>query len=118
MWQIPALAALAVPRVFVHDLHVDVGPFGMAVLAIGPMVVWVYVVLRARVPSPVLTLLLVGLVYGGALGGLHLLMWDQTFDDDAPDLRGTVFVSSIATGAGVGVLCGLVAKLIRHLGSR
>jgi hypothetical protein len=126
VWAIVGLAALAVPRILLHDLGVDVGPLGAAVLAIGPSVVWVLVVLRARVASPVVTLLAVGAVYGVALGVVHNLMWDEVFGDDPPTLNGVVdddlaeiplriatFVSSLFTGIVVGLISGLAASGLR-----
>ena len=131
-WAILLLAALSFPRVVVHDLDVDTGAWGPALLAIGPMLVWVGVALWARVPSPVTTLLVVGTVYGIGLGIGHNLMWDSLFTDD-PRLGGSLegrlsseadevimrtvtFGSSIVTGAVVGLVSGLAATGLRRLG--
>ncbi|MFD1824522.1 MULTISPECIES: hypothetical protein [Mumia] len=132
VWAILLLAALALPRVVVHDLGVDVGALAMAVLALGPPAVWVLVALRARVPSPVTTLVVVGLLYGIGLGVGHNLMWDSAFEDD-PALGGALegdlpagaeetllrtatFGSSLFTGAVVGLVAGLVASGMRRVG--
>ena len=56
LWAVIGMAALALPRVLLHDLGVDVGTFGIVILAVGPPAIWVFVAIRARVPSPVLTL--------------------------------------------------------------
>ncbi|KAA1425077.1 hypothetical protein FE697_004130 [Mumia zhuanghuii] len=132
VWAIVALAALALPRVVVHDLGVDVGALVNAVLALAPPAVWVVVVLRARVPSPVTTLVVVGAVYGIGLGIGHNLMWDSAFEDspslggsldgDLSDgteeavMRSATFASSLFTGAVVGLVAGLVASGLRRLG--
>lgn len=131
-WAILLLAALSLPRVVVHDLDVDTGAWGPALLAIGPMLVWVGVALWARVPSPVTTLLVVGTVYGIGLGIGHNLMWDSVFAED-PRLGGSwegrlprqaeevimrivTLGSSVVTGAVVGLVSGLVATGLRRLG--
>lgn len=129
LWAVAGLAMLSVPRVFAHDLGIDSGPV-YGILTIGPLVVWVLVALWARVPSPVVTLLAVGAVYGLALGIVHNLLWDQVFADNEPvlgdldadmsevPLRIAAFVSSVFTGVAVGVICGLAALGIRTLSSR
>ena len=132
VWVILLLAALALPRVVVHDLGVDVGGFAMALLALGPPAVWVLVALRARVPSPVTTLQVIGAVYGIGLGIGHNLMWDAVFeesprlggslDGELPEgaeealMRATTFGSSVFTGAVVGLVAGLVASALRRVG--
>jgi hypothetical protein len=126
VWAIVGLALLSVPRVFAHDLGLDAGPLP-AVLTIGPVVIWIAVVLWARVPSPVLTLLAVGAVYGVALGVVHNLLWDQVFGDDPPalgdldadlaevPLRIATAISSLFTGVAVGLVSGLVAVFVRNI---
>lgn len=128
-WAIVGLALLSVPRIFAHDLGVDVGPIP-AVLTIGPVLVWIVVVLRAGVPSPVMTLLAVGAVYGVALGIVHNVLWDQVFGDDPPTLgeldadlsevplRIAALVSSLFTGVVVGLVSGLIAAGIRSFSRR
>lgn len=120
---------MAVPRVFAHDLGIDAGPLP-AILTIGPVVVWIAVVLRARVPSPVVTLLVVGAVYGVALGIVHNLLWDEVFGDDPPALGGldpdlaevplriATAVSSLLTGVMVGLGSGLLATLVRSIAGK
>ncbi len=128
-WALVGLAMLSVPRVFAHDLGVDSGPV-YGILTIGPLAVWILVALRARVPSPVLTLLAVGAIYGIALGIVHNILWDQVFADDEPmlgdldadtaevPLRIAAFLSSVFTGVAVGVISGLIATGIRSVRSR
>lgn len=112
------LALLAVPRLVLHDLGILTdGPL-VWLLAIGPVVVWIVVAVLAKVPAPFLTLLVVGVLYGGFLLIGHQLMWDQAFDGTPPTLGGAggelipriaASFSSVFTGAIVGAVAGLVA---------
>lgn len=130
LWLLVGLAALAVPRVIVHDLGITVGPLIQAILALGPPAVWVLVAVRARVPSPVLTLVIVGSLYGCALAVAHNLMWDTALADrvlggplagklDADTaeglLRVATAVSSVFTGMVLGLITGLLAIVLRRL---
>ncbi|MFS1299984.1 hypothetical protein [Streptosporangium longisporum] len=120
------LALLAVPRVVLHDLDViQEGTFVNALFVFVPPIVWIAVVLVRRVPSPFMTLLVVGALYGVFLALGHQLLWDVAWGDDPPALGGTlsglapgtqaviirVFsaVGSVVTGVVVGAACGLVA---------
>jgi hypothetical protein len=135
LWGVALLALLAVPRVFVHDLGVDIGPLGQSVLALGPPALWVYVVLRARVPSPLFTLVTVSAVYGVALAIVHNVLWNSVFGDEPPTLGGNLRrdltsgvesfvlrfatgVSSLFTGLVVGLLAGLAATVLRSFSRR
>ena len=135
LWAVLGLASLAVPRVILHDFEVSVGPLLQAFLAIGPPVIWVVVAVRARVPSPVITLVTVGSLYGIALAIVHNLMWDTVFANGSPQLGGAlagelpdgagdVFLrtamtlSSVFTGMILGLIAGVVATGIRQLGDR
>lgn len=127
---IAALAALAVPRVVVHDLDLG-GPALTAVLALAPAAVWIAVALAARVPRPLLTLTVVGAVYGVLLAVTHQILWIEAFDGDPPRLggnlvdapdwvhdvvtRGGAVVSSLVTGTLVGVVTGLIAAGLARL---
>lgn len=124
-YALPALALLAVPRVVLHDLHViEEGSAVNALLVFGPPVVWIAVVLRARVANPFLTLLAVGAWYGLFLALGHQLLWETSFGDDPPRLGGNLAgrlspgaeelvlrafatVSSLFTGVLVGAVTGL-----------
>lgn len=117
---------LSVPRIFAHDLGLDAGPLP-AILTVGPVVAWITVVLLVRVPSPVVTLLAVGAVYGVALGVVHNILWHDVFGENAPNLgnldadaaevplRIATIISSFFTGVMVGLISGLVATAIRKL---
>ena len=117
------LALLAAPRVVLHDLGVlREGTFVNALFVFVPLVVWVVVVVRARVPNPFLTLLVVGALYGVVLAVGHQLLWDANFPDGTPGasaavMRSATVVSSLFTGVLVGAVTGLVAwgigKLVR-----
>ncbi|MFI7212018.1 hypothetical protein ACIBP4_14380 [Micromonospora maritima] len=122
------LAALAAPRVALHDL--DVVPEGTAMaalLAVGPPLVWVAAVLWRRPPRPFLTLVVVGALYGVFLAIGHQVFWDPSLGMDAPGLAGvdpgaregllraSAAVSSLVTGTMVGVIAGGVAVLVRRL---
>lgn len=134
-WGLGALALLAAPRVVLHDLGVGTeGPVA-GLLAIGPAVVWVAVVVWARVRRPLTALLVVGLGYGLILALVHNVLWHEVFDDVAPSLGGNLegrlpgaaeelvlrvamSISSISTGVAVGLVCGVVALGIQSLTAR
>jgi hypothetical protein len=121
------LAAIAAIRVPLHDLGViQEGSAATALLVIVPLVVWVGVALRRRVPNPLLTLTVVGLAYGVMLAVVHQLLWGAAFGGDLPSLGGNLegvlapgveatvfrvsaFFSSLLTGTLVGAATGAVA---------
>ncbi|MFI7302033.1 hypothetical protein ACIBM8_02365 [Micromonospora aurantiaca] len=120
-----ALAALAAPRVALHDL--DVVPEGTvvaALLAVGPPLCWVAAVLWRRPPRPFLTIVVIGALYGVFLAAGHQVFWDSSLGMDAPGLAGlepgareallraAAVMSSLVTGAMVGVIAGGVAVLL------
>lgn len=125
------LSLLAVPRAVLHDLHVvDEGSLVNLLLVVVPLVVWVAVVLRARVPRPFVTLLATGASYGVLLAVVHQLLWDRlyarapAFDGELTAvepaaqevfMRVSVTVSSVVTGVAVGAVCGLVAWGVERL---
>lgn len=128
-WAVLVLVSLAVPRILVHDLGATPGAAVEAVLTLVPAVVWIVVAVWARVPSPVLTLVTVGSLYGVVLAIVHNLLWDAIFDFSSPDLGGALAgelapgteevllrfamtVSSVFTGMIAGLIAGLVATLI------
>ncbi|MEU8365983.1 hypothetical protein [Micromonospora tulbaghiae] len=123
-----ALAALAAPRVVLHDL--DVVPEGTAVaalLAVGPPLCWVAAVLWRRPPRPFLTMVVIGALYGVFLAAGHQVFWDSSLGMDAPGLaglepgaretllRGAAVMSSLVTGTMVGVIAGAVAVLLSRV---
>ncbi|MFC0532405.1 hypothetical protein [Phytohabitans kaempferiae] len=135
LWMIAALAALAMPRVFIHDTGVSVPGPVQGLLVFGPPLVWLIVAVVRRVPSPVVTLLAVGGLYGVGLAVVHNIFWSDVFADDPPSLGGNlagqlspgteelVFrvatsASSLLTGLVVGLISGLLAVLVRRLTRR
>ncbi|QBI54985.1 hypothetical protein [Streptomonospora litoralis] len=127
-WGIVGLAALGAPRAIAHDLDL-VGPALNSVLVFAPVVVWIAAVVLMRVPRPLLALLAVGAVYGVLLGGVHQLLWAQSFAGEPPALGGNLagalppavesgvlraaaFLSSVVTGVLVGAASGAAAWLL------
>lgn len=117
------LALLAVPRVIFHDLHlVEEKTFVNLLLVFVPLLVWIAVVLWARVERPFTTLLTVGGVYGVFLAIAHQLLWNINLRGTSLDFsagqagfleeavaRAAVGASSLVTGLVVGTVAGLVA---------
>lgn len=123
------LAALAVPRVVLHDLGVvEEGSLVNGLLVFVPPACWVAAVLWRRPPRPFATLVAVGAIYGVFLAVGHQLLWDAALAGRTPTLggelagldpavqegllRGAAVVSSLVTGALVGVVAGAVAVLL------
>ena len=119
------LAALAVPRVVVHDFAPAAAAVLGPALALVPALAWIVVaVLWSR--RPLLSLVTAGGIYGVALAVVHNIAWTTVFPDGSPRLggalsgalspaaeeaigRGAATVSSILTGAATGLVCGLIA---------
>lgn len=129
-WAVTGLAALALPRILLHDLDVPLAGFILTVLAVVPLVVWIAAVVRAKVPSPVLTMVTIGGVYGVAYAVIENLRWDRLFPAGAGlgglvgdgatvgselALRIHVTASSIFTGLVVGLVTGLVAVIVSRV---
>lgn len=124
------LAAIAAIRVPLHDLGiVQEGSAVAGLLVFLPLAVWVGVALQRQVPSPLLTLTVVGLAYGVMLAIIHQLFWGVAFGGDLPSLGGNLegvlapgveatvfrvsaFFSSLLTGTMVGAATGAVAWAI------
>src|SRR5688572_16226286 len=127
------LAAIAVIRVPLHDLGiVPEGSVVAGLLVFVPLVIWLTVVLRRRVPNPFLALTAVGLAYGVMLAVIHQLLWTAAYDGSPPSLGGNLegalapgleaiifrisaSFSSIVTGIVLGAIVGLVAWAIERL---
>jgi hypothetical protein len=124
-----ALAALAAPRVVLHDLGVvEEGTVVNALLVFVPPACWVAVVSWRRPPRPFLTVLVIGLLHGVFLAVGHQLLWDTAFDGTAPTLGGALagvgpdgqelllraaaVGSGVITGAAVGAVAGGVAHVL------
>jgi hypothetical protein len=126
------LAALAAPRVVLHDLGVIAeGTFVNALLVFVPPLCWIAAVLWKRPARPFPTLVVVGLLYGIFLAVGHQLLWDTAFGGPAPSLGGRLaeidpaaqegilrtagVLSSLVTGTLVGVVTGAVAAVLNRL---
>ncbi|WP_308042505.1 hypothetical protein [Micromonospora sp. PLK6-60] len=118
------LAALAAPRVVLHDLRLVSSPLVAGLLVVVPAVCWIGAVVWRRPPHPFLTVLVIGAIYGVFLAVGHQVLWDRAFDGRPPSLdvvdtwaqgpilRVAAFVSSVFTGVVVGVVTGAVAALL------
>ncbi len=129
-WPVLAgLAALAAPRVVLHDLDlVQEGTFVNGLLVFVPLVCWIAAVLWRRPPRPFLTVVVIGAIYGVFLAAGHQLLWATAFDGGEPRLGGNLadvdpavqevllrtaaVLSSLVTGLVVGVVTGAVAALL------
>jgi len=119
------LAALAAPRVVLHDLGViEEGSFVNGLFVFVPLACWIAAVLWRRPPRPFLTTAVLGLIYGVFLAAGHMLFWDTAFEggpfedvnsSQETALRGQVVVTSLLTGTAVGVITGAVALLLMRL---
>lgn len=123
------LALLGAPRVVLHDLGViQEGTFVNAILVAAPLVAWVLVVLRERVPNPFLALLAIGTIYGVVLAATHLMLWGHVWAGRPPTLGGNLrgvpgavqalmmwvatAISSLFTGVAVGAVTGVVGWVL------
>ncbi|HLU60013.1 MAG TPA: hypothetical protein VKZ81_31520 [Pseudonocardia sp.] len=110
------LAALAGPRVVLHDLGiVEEGSLVNGLLVVVPPAVWIAVVLWHRPPRPFRTVVVIGAIYGVFLAVGHQLLWRAALPADVdlavPEfaLRAAAVASSLVTGTLVGVVAGAVA---------
>ncbi|GAA2575365.1 hypothetical protein GCM10010399_00990 [Dactylosporangium fulvum] len=123
------LAALAAPRLVLHDLGVITeGSFVNGLLVFLPPLCWIAAVLWKRPAHPFVTVLVIGALYGVFLAAGHQLLWDTAFDGDTPTLGGNLTgvdptvqsavvrtaaaLSSLVTGTIVGAVTGAVAALL------
>lgn len=117
------LAALGVPRVILHDLHLipEGGPLTWS-LAILPVAVWVAVVLIAKVEKPFLTLVAIGVLFGAMLVVTHQILWISAFSGAPPVVNGSAVFpriaavfSGLSTGTALGAIAGTAALAARAL---
>ncbi|MDR7273639.1 hypothetical protein [Catenuloplanes atrovinosus] len=122
-----ALALVAVPRPVLHDLEIiQEGTAVNALFVAVPLLIWIVVVVLARVPKPFLTLLAVGAVHGVLLAVVHQVLWDADVHlaGSLPPaaeqvlIRGLAAISSVFTGLLTGAVTGLVAWPISVLAGR
>lgn len=122
------LAALGVPRVVLHDLHITDGFVIPGLLAVAPPVIWVVVVHRRRARNPAWTCASIGILFGLMLAITHQLLWSRAFEGGLPELGGNLsdldagaqelvlrigaFMSSNGVGLALGLVCGLIAWVL------
>jgi hypothetical protein len=115
------LAALGLPRVILHDLHIieEMQPSSWF-LALAPVAVWIAVAVAKKVPNPFLTVFMIGVFFGIMLVITHQLLWDFAFAGNPPSLgdsgagllipRIAAVFSGLATGSLMGAVGGLIAR--------
>ncbi|MFD5215359.1 hypothetical protein [Microbacterium sp. NPDC058345] len=123
------LAALGLPRVILHDLHIiEQNDVLNWVLALGPMAIWVAAAVVRKVPSPFITVLIIGVIFGAMLVITHQVLWDAAYQGDPPALgdspaaavipRVAAVFSGMFTSALTGAVCGLIAWGIQSAAKR
>ena len=127
-----ALAALAAPRVVLHDLDIiQEGSVVNALFVFVPPACWVAAVLWRRPRRPCATVVVIGAIYGVFLAVGHLLLWDVNVDGTGSPMGGqladvdtgtqeaflriSVVLSSLVTGTLVGVVTGALASLLSRV---
>lgn len=125
LWAILVLAALAVPRVVIHDLHLaDLNSAPYKVLATVPFLIWFGVAVFRKSSKPLADFLVMGIVFGTLLAITHQLLWHSALNGQLPQLNTTLdpvmqevvlriaaVLSSIVTGAIIGAFFGCIAEL-------
>ena len=113
------LAALAAPRVVLHDLGIiEEGSFVNGLFVFVPPACWVAAVLWKRPRRPFVTVVVIGAIYGVFLAVGHQLLWDAAFpagiDSPVPEtaMRTAATMSSLVVGTVVGVVTGAIATLL------
>jgi hypothetical protein len=113
------LAALAAPRVVLHDLGViEEGSFVNGLFVFVPPACWVAAVLWKRPHRPFATVVVIGAIYAVFLAVGHQLLWDAAFpaalDSPVPEsaMRVAAGISSLVVGTLVGVVAGAIAALL------
>jgi hypothetical protein len=125
------LALLGAPRVIAHDLGL-VEPNGAAnqFLVFAPAIMWIAYVVWKKAKKPFIVLFSIGLCYGFYVGVIHQLFLGHVFGDSlqlggnlrhlsstAAELiaRPFAFISSVATGAGVGLIVGVIGAAVNRI---
>jgi hypothetical protein len=121
-----AFLALARPLLSIAGAYETLGGGALGPLLVTALlaVVWVATVVLTRAPKPLVTLLLVGALYGLLAIALQQLLWNLSpggVPEEAPSSTPVLVVSwasILATNAIWGALLGLVAAGIRRLVER
>ena len=120
------LAALAAPRVVLHDLGViqEGGLVNGLFVFVAPAI-WIAAVLWRRPPRPFATLVVTGAIYGVFLAVGHQLLWGSAPAGTASlgggglayegVMRAAAIVSSLVTGMLVGAVTGAVTLLLQRV---
>lgn len=130
IFELVALSLLGLPRVILHDLSViEEGTFFNSLLVFIPVIVWILYILRKRVKAPFLAMLLLCIIYGMILGITHQVLWTQSFPEGVQlggnlselpvaatntIIRGFAFLSSMTTGAVMGLVLGTVTWILNQ----
>lgn len=125
------LALVGVPRVILHDLSlIEEGTFVNALFVFVPVIIWITYLLYKKVKAPFLSMFILCVMYGVFLALAHQMLWMQAFPEpvqlggnltELPDaasqviIRGFAFLSSLTTGAVMGVLLGVVTWILNGL---
>jgi hypothetical protein len=117
-----ALAALAAPRVVLHDLGlIEEGTFVNGLFVFVPPACWIVAVVWKRPRRPFASVVAIGALYGVFLAVGHQLLWNATIGDRTDPalqeglLRAAAVVSSLVTGTLVGVVAGAVAVALTRI---
>jgi hypothetical protein len=119
------LAAIGLPRVILHDLHIidSANPLS-AILALGPVAIWVAVAVVRKIDRPFLTVFTIGLMFSVLLVLTHQVLWGSIYAGN-PDFLGSgpaseivlrlaVLPGGLFAGAALGALGGLIAWAIQR----
>lgn len=129
MLAILGLAALGLPRVILHDLHLTAPQSLLTwILALAPVAAWILAAVLSRSPRPLLDLVLVGLAFGAMLALTHQILWEQAFAGAPPALgsgpagsivpRIAAVFSGLTIGTAMGAVSGVVALGLARLTGR
>lgn len=125
------LSLVGLPRVILHDLSlIAEGSLVNSIFVFVPMISWIgYGVLKKR-GQPFLPVVIIGIFYGILLAVSHQLLWRFALGEPIQlggNLKGlspilapviirlAAILSSLTTGAVVGVICGALATGINFL---
>lgn len=117
------LAALALPRVIIHDLHLaDLSSAPYKALATVPYLIWFLVAILHKSNTPLKDFLMMGAMFGALLALIHQVLWESalktadinmsiTLDPSVEQivLRTAAIISSLLTGLVIGGFFGCIA---------
>lgn len=131
LWLIVLLAAIAMPRVVVHDLHLlPLDSFFYILLAVVPFIIYGSIAIFRDNKRPLYDFMIMGVCFGVFLATIHLITWDTSWGSNMPKLgdnlegvlapeverlffqTATAF-SSVMTGIVTGAVFGLIAVLAK-----